>query len=226
MQTQDAPAEIIFKFWPWLEANRKLLIGIGVATLVGFFAWFFLDTQRLQAEIAAGQAYTQFQMSQPPNTTAKQVADGYGRLADKYAGTMAGQRARLQAAAVLFSAGSYPEAQAQFQNFLAGNGSSPLAVYARLGLASCLEAQGKLDDALRTYQTVANAGLDSSEAVMARFAQGRLLEMQGKLIEAASAYESVARSPLGGSLGNEAGQRLGAIQAQAAAAKPAAAPAK
>ena len=31
MQTQDAPAEIIFKLWPWLEANQKRLIAVAVA---------------------------------------------------------------------------------------------------------------------------------------------------------------------------------------------------
>ena len=33
MQTQDAPAEIIFKLWPWLEANKNRLIQVMVNIL-------------------------------------------------------------------------------------------------------------------------------------------------------------------------------------------------
>jgi len=222
MQTQDAPAEIVFKCWPWSEVNQKGLIIIVVAAVVAFFVWFFVSTQRQQTEAAAGQAYTQFQMSQPPTSTAKQVADGYLVLAAKFPDTGAGQRARLQSGAVLFSAGDYAKAQALFQSFLATDSSGSLAVLARLGVAACLEAQGKLEEALAAYHAAASAAPLSAEAIVAKYSQGRVLELQGKTAESLSFYKEVANSPLAGSLASEAAQRIGLLQAKLPAVQPAA----
>jgi predicted negative regulator of RcsB-dependent stress response len=224
MQTQDAPAEIMFKFWPWFEANRKRLIVIFAAAVVGFFVWFFISTQRQQNELAAGQAYTQFQVSQPPTSSAKQVADGYLVLAAKYPDTAAGQRARLQSAAVLFSAGNYAEAHARFQNFLATDSGSSLAVLARLGVAACLESEGKLDDALAAYRAATSAVPGSTEAIVAKYSQGRILELQGKAAESLNLYKEVANSPLAGSLASEAAQRIALLQTKLAAVQPLAKP--
>jgi predicted negative regulator of RcsB-dependent stress response len=222
MQTQDAPAEFIFKLWPWLEANRKRLLFIGAGAAVVIFVWYFLATQREQKEQAAGQAYTQFQLSQPPSSSAQQVADGYLKIASQYAGTVAGQRARLQAAAILFSAGKYPDAQTIFQNFAATESGSSLQAAANLGVAACLEAQGKLDEALTKYNSVSSSYPNTNEATDARFAQGRILELQGKLNEALTYYQEIARVQLAGSLASEAGQRAALIQVKLATAKPAA----
>jgi predicted negative regulator of RcsB-dependent stress response len=219
MQTQDASAEFLLKFWPWLEANRKRLIIAGVAAVVIFFVWFYFSSQRQQAELAAGQAYTEFQLNQPPTLPAQQVADGYLQIANKYAGTLAGQRARLQAAGILFGAGRYAEAQAQFQSFLAAANGSPLAASAQAGIAASLEAQGKLDDALAAYRKVASGYPDSIDAIQAKFAQGRVLESQGKLSDAVNAYQDVVRSPLAGTFASEAGQRIALIQTKLAAVK-------
>jgi predicted negative regulator of RcsB-dependent stress response len=221
MQTQDTPAELIIKFWPWLEANRRRLIVIGAGLLLVCFAWFFFAKQKEQTEITAGQDYTVFQMSQPPTVSAQQVADGYLKIATKYSGTQAGQRAWLQAGAILFGGGRYADAQQVFQNFLKSEGGSPLAAQAKVGFAACLEAQGKLDEALAAYRTAAVGRSDSVEVVVAKFSQGRVLELQGKLTDAVSAYQEVSRSPLAGSLASEAAQRIALLQTKLASAKPA-----
>src|SRR5580698_2424403 len=54
MQTQDAPAEILFKLWPWLEENAKALIIGVVAIVVVVGGYFFIQTQHEQTEINAG----------------------------------------------------------------------------------------------------------------------------------------------------------------------------
>jgi predicted negative regulator of RcsB-dependent stress response len=221
MQTQDAPAEIMFKFWPWFEANRKRLLIVGAVAVVGFFGWFFVSTQNQQNELAAGQAYTQFQLSQPPTAAARQVSDGYLAIATKYPGTEAAQRAWLQSATVLFQAGSYADAQVRFQNFLAADSGSSLAPLAHMGVAASLEAQGKLDGALTAYRTAATAAPGSAEAMAAKFSQGRVLELQGKLTEAVELYKDVEGSPLAGSLASDAAQRVALLQAKLAAAQPA-----
>lgn len=222
METQDASAEFMFKFWPWFEANRNRLIVAAVVLVLAFFVWFFISTQHQQKEVAAGQAYTQFLLNQPPATATQLVADGFLKIATDHPGTLAGQRARLQAAATLFEAGRYAEAQTQFQNFLASEGGSSLAVLAQSGVAASLEAQGKLDDALAAYRKVVTAYPDSTDVILAKFAQGRVLELLGKLSDAVTSYQDVTKSPLAGSLGSEAAQRIAQIQTKLAAAKPAA----
>lgn len=214
----------MFKFWPWLEANRNRLIIAGVAAVLLFVVWLFVTSQQKQNAIAAGQAYTQFQLNQPQNPAMKQVADGYLQIATKYSGTTAAQRAQLQAGAVLFNGGSYADAQKVFENFVATEGSSALTVFARLGIGASLEAQQKLEEALAAYRAAASLSPSSPEAVSAKFSQGRILESQGKLTEALSLYQEVARSPFGGSLASEAGQRAAMIQGKLAVAKPAVQP--
>jgi len=221
MQTQDASAELLVKFWPWFEANRQRLIGTAVAVVVILFIWYFVTTQREQKAVDAGQAFTKLQLTLPPNPTAQQVADAYLKMADKYSGTLAAERAQLQAAAVLFGAGRYADAQALFQKFLGANSGSSLAAAARLGVAACLESQNKLDAAATEYRAVTTSYSSSSEALTAKFSLGRVLELQGKLTEATSYYQEVTRAQLAGSLASEAAQRLAQIQAKLPATKPA-----
>jgi TolA-binding protein len=217
MQTQDAPAEIMFKFWPWLEANKQRLIIGGSAVVLLFVVWMFVSSQQQQKLLAAGQAYTAFQLNQPANPTTKQVADGYLQIATQYAGTAAAQRAQLQAGAILFNGGSYADAQKVFENFVATESGSPLIVYARLGIAASLEAQQKLTEAAAAYGMIATSASSSAEGVQAKFSQARILELQGKSTEAAALYQEITRSPLAGSLATEAGQRLAAMPFKPAA---------
>ena len=220
MQTQDAPAEIIFKLWPWLEANKNRLIGAGVGVLVLWGVYYFVTSQQAQKEVDAGQALTALLVS-PKGGATGQTADDFTKLAAQYPGTAAGQRALLQGAAALFGAGRYADAQAQFQKYLDTSATGPLAATAALGVAASLEAQNKLDAAVAAYQRVASGFASSSSAQPAEFALGRIAEQQNKLTEAVSHYEKIARAGSGGSLAQEAGQRAFELKAKTA---PAAAP--
>jgi predicted negative regulator of RcsB-dependent stress response len=221
MQSQDVSAEFLIKFWPWLEANRKRLIGAAVAAGVILLIWYFVATERAQKAVDAGQAYTQLQLNLPPNPAAPQAADAFLNLAGKYSGTLAAARAQLQAAAVLFSAGHYADAQALFQKLLEANSGGALAAAAQFGVAASLEAQNKLDAAATGYRAVTTGYPESTEVLPAKFSLGRVLELQGKLADAASYYTEVAHSQMAGSLGAEAARRLSQIQAKLAAIKPA-----
>ena len=222
MQSQDASAEFLIKFWPWLEANRKRLIGVAVVVGVALLVWYFITTQRAQKAVEAGQAYTALQLNLPPNPTMPQVTAAFLNIASQYPGTLAAQRAQLQAAVLMFGAGNYADAQALLQKVLDANSAGPLTAAAELAIAACLEAQNKPDDAIKAYRAVTTSHADSAEALPARFALGRVLEAQGKLAEAGSYFQAVMSSPLAGSLGSEAAQRLAQIQAKLAAVKPAA----
>ena len=217
MQTQDAPAEIIFKLWPWLEANKNRLIGALAAVIIVAGIMFFISSHQEQKEVDAGQALTLLLVS--PTASASN-ADAFAQLAAKYPGTAAGQRAQLQAAAALFNAGRYPDAQAQFQKFLDATSTGPLAATAQLGVAASLESQNKLEAAAAAYQKITSAFAGSASVLPAEFALGRIAEQQNKLTEAMSHYENAARASMGGTLAQEAAQRAFAIKAKLAATAP------
>jgi predicted negative regulator of RcsB-dependent stress response len=204
METQDASTEILFKLWPWLEANKNRLLWGGVIIVVLGLVYSFVSWQHEQNVIAAGEAFTQIAFTPATTLSASQRADEFAQLAAKYSGTEAGQRAQLQAAATLFDAGNYADAQTQFQKFLDAS-SGPLAASAALGVAASLEAQGKLDQAATAYLRVTSSYSGSPADLQAEFSLGRLAEAQGKLTEAESYYENAARSgQAGGTISEEA----------------------
>jgi predicted negative regulator of RcsB-dependent stress response len=155
MQTQDASSELLFKLWPWLEANKKsLLLGVIAAGLVVAGLSYF-SAQRVANETAAGQEFTKLMFSALPGA-APQMAEAFAKVAAQHPGTAAAERAQLQAGATLFNAGQYAEAQTQFQKFLSlENSGGAFAATAQLGVATCLEALGK-PETLAAYQKVSS----------------------------------------------------------------------
>jgi TolA-binding protein len=225
MQLQEAPAAYLFKLWPWFEANRIRIIWCGGVIIVGAVLISFYSWQRDQKEIAAGEALSQMIRSIPRNTTASQQADLYLKITTDYQGTSAGQRALLQGAAMLFVAGRYADAQAQFQKFLDAYPGSFFAAQAALGVATSLDAQGKTDLAAGVYQRIINTYSDATAVDSARFALAQTDEHQGKLSEAANLYEAIVRYNPNGSLGSEAGLRLMELKMKLQSASPSTAPA-
>jgi TolA-binding protein len=146
----------------------------------------------------------------------------YLRVAGDHPGTIAGQRAQLQAAATLFTAGDFSGAQTQFQKFLDAYPDSSFSASATLGLAASLDAQGKTDPAVTAYQQVINNFSEAAAVMGAKFALARIDEQQGKLNEALNYYEDVTRAGANGSsLAMEAGIHMVEIKNKLAAAKPA-----
>lgn len=223
MQTQDAPAEIIFKLWPWVEANKNRLLGGVAVILVGWGIVSFVTSQRAQKEIDAGQALTSLMVNPGTNRNDSAMSSAFQQLAATYAGTAAGERARLQAASALFEAGSYADAQAQFKKYLDANPAGPFADTAELGIAACLESQNQMDAAMAAYQRVISAFPGSGSVAQAEFALARQAEKQNKLTEAVSHYENVVRASLGGSLREEAMMHAAELKAKVEAAAPKAA---
>ncbi len=173
MQNQDAPAEILFKFWPWLEANKNRLIGVGVALLVAWGIYAFVSWRQDVQEVTAGEALSQLLVTSAASAEAGKTAEGLLQLAAQYPRTAAGQRARLQGAAALFSASRYAEAQVQFKKFLEANATGALAATAQLGIATCLEAQEK-PEAVAEYQKVIARFAGSPGEAAAKAALSRL----------------------------------------------------
>jgi len=207
IQPQDTTMAYLYKLWPWVEANKNRLIGAGIiAVIAGFIISFYFWRQN-QNEIAAGEALTEAAISTPPNANASQLADSYSKIVADFPGTRAGERAAVQSAAVLFEAGKYAEALAQFQQFVKIHPDSVFSPQAALGVAASLDAQGKTDLASSAYERVISRFSDPNAASTAKFALAQIGERQGKLAAAENFYEEVARSNPNSSLGSEAAMR-------------------
>ncbi|MGA2787947.1 MAG: tetratricopeptide repeat protein [Verrucomicrobiota bacterium] len=225
MEIQDAPATYLFKLWPWFEANRIRIIWGGAVIVVAAGVISFYSWHRDQNEIAAGMALTQVMRSIPRNATASQQADFYLKIATDYQGTTGGQRALLQGAAILYAAGRYADAQAQFQKFLDTYPASFFAAQAALGVATSLDAQGQATLAAGVYQRIINTYADAVAVDSARYALAQIDEHQGKFSEAANLYEALVHYNPDGSLGSEARLRLMELKAKQPSALPSTAPA-
>lgn len=230
MQTPDSTSAelILFRLWPWLEANKNRIIGVVLAITVLAGILFFLNSQHEQNEINAGEAMTTLLLSE--SSTLSQSADSLTQLAAKYSGTEAAKRASLQAGASFFATGRYADAQAQFQKFLDTAPSGPLAATAQLGVAASLEAQGKIDDAVAAYKRTVAGYQHSASEFQADFALGRIAEAQGRPTDAMNYYQAVLQSGMNDTLGQSAYERLMTIKTEqtekgASAAQRAAAPA-
>lgn len=220
MQSQEATAtDFFFKLWPWFEANLKRIAFAGGAVVILVFLFSFYSYTQKQKEITAGQALTKVIIS----STGTQQADAYLKIATEYPGTIAGQRALLEGATMLFTTGKLAEAQTQFQKFLDTYPDNFFTPQALLGMAASLEAQGKTDLAASAYQKVAGAGSNTSMAANAKFSLARIYDAQGKFADATRLYEEVARTYPNSSLSNEAGLRAMELKMKlpAVAAKPA-----
>ena len=214
MQAQDTTTLYLLKLWPWIEAKKTQIIACAAVIVIAIFFISFYSYQSGQKEIAAGRALTQLAVS-PGGLTAEACL----KIAGEYPGTAAGQRALLQGAALLFEAGKYPEAQAQFQKFLDAHPGSALAGEAALGVATSLDVQGK--PAATEFQTVVNNYSEPAIVSAAKFALGRIAEGQGKLNEALSLFEEAARANPGSTLGYEAGMHVLDLRTKLSTSTPA-----
>jgi predicted negative regulator of RcsB-dependent stress response len=224
MQLQDAPSTYLFKLWPWFEANRIRIIWGGAVIVVAAVLISFHSWQRDQKEIEAGKALTQAMTSTLRTATTSQQADRYLKISTEYHGTAGGQRALLQGAAILFAAGKYADAQAQFQNFLNAHPDSMFAAQAALGVATSLDSRGEADLAAGIYQRIINTYSDAVVVDYARFALAQIYEHKGKLAEAANLYETIVKYNPSSSLGSEAGMLLMELKMKQQPASSATAP--
>jgi predicted negative regulator of RcsB-dependent stress response len=211
MQSQEAAAEdILFKLWPWVEANLKRIAFVAGVIVIAVFAYQFNSYRQNGKEIVAGEALTQANMS----VNGEQPVDAGLKIAAEYPGTLAGQRALLQGATALFTSGKYADAQEQFQKFLDTYPDSFFAPQATLGVATSLDALGKTDLAVSAYQKAAGLTSDANVTVVAKFSLARVDEAQGKLAEAAKLFGEISRTYGNTSLGAEAAARAVALNAR------------
>ena len=142
----------------WFEKNKLNLAYAGAAALAVWLAAFTYKHVRTGREAEANAALAA--LNKPADKADKAgkappvLATDYLRVADRHAGTPAGERASLYAADRLFTEGKFPEAKARFEKYLAANPTSPAAATALMGVAASQEAAGETDKAIGTYGQV------------------------------------------------------------------------
>ncbi|MCU0772300.1 MAG: tetratricopeptide repeat protein [Verrucomicrobia bacterium] len=218
MDAELTHSEQWLRFLAWLEDNWRRVaavasIVIGLGVVVAFVLWQGAQKQRNASEALS------LLLVAPEGSS----SDRLTRFASDHAGTEAGTRALLLAGGALFAEGKYPEAQARFEAFLAGQPASPLTPKARLGVAACKEAQGQIDAAIQEYQGLAESRGSGNTMPVARFSLASLYVQQGRPDLARVQYEELARMQ-GSALAMEAQARLRELPAPAASASPEAMP--
>jgi TolA-binding protein len=197
-----------YKFWAWLDTNRKqvtygITIVVGVTLIVWFFVW-----RSSEKEIAASEALSSLALPMLTGAGKTEGTDGYLKLVAEYPNSAAAARALLQAAGAAFAEGKYPEAKGLFERFRGQYRDSAYIGEALLGIAACFDAQGQTNEAMTAYRDLVDHHPGETVIPQAKFALARLSEAQNKPEQAKTYFEEVARNDPYGSLGSEAGMRL------------------
>jgi TolA-binding protein len=215
MQSQDDASVFLFKLWPRIEANKKPIIAGAIIIATAAAAIWIFSEQRDQKEIAAGEALTKLAISQTVQP------DAFLKIAGDYSGTLAAQRAQIEAATMLFESGNYADAQTQFQKYLDDHSDGGLAGQAMFGVAASLDAQGKADLASSAYQRAINNASDPVIMSASKLGLAKILEAQGKYDSALNYFQEVIRANQNNSLGNDAMWHFMQLKNKVPAAAPA-----
>ncbi len=132
IESPEALAGQISKAENFFRKNQKILIGVGVAILVGILAFagyrFYIDSQESSAQIALSNVVYDFEAdSLNKALTGSGGNEGLLNIADEYSGTDAANLANLYAGIALMKQGKFDEAINRLESF----SSSDLLVKAR-----------------------------------------------------------------------------------------------
>jgi predicted negative regulator of RcsB-dependent stress response len=208
MQSDAAHLALQDRLLAWFETNKQVAIRTAIsATIVGIVIgyWFWRQNTR---ETGASEALSRIVGGMASGNAQAESPEALLKVAADFPKTQAAGRAVLIAAADFFAQGKYPEAKAQFENYLRDYGTAAYNLQALLGVAACLDAQGKTDDAVAAYKNIAEHHPNESGAVQAKFALGRLYESQNKLEAARDQYTDLTHGGNASSLSGEAMMRL------------------
>lgn len=208
MDSNVAQLPLSDRLWDWFEAyRRQIILAVAFLFIAGIIVWFVI-WQRETKQSDAGAALTAVEASSITGGPAHPDAEAYLKVAGNYPGSMAGGRALLLAAGVLFDQSKYTEAQALFDRFVREYQGNPLMGQALFGIAACLDAEGKTDPAATAYKDLITRHPNESFVPQAKFALASIYEKQNKAELARDLYQDVERTAPFTSLGNEAGVRL------------------
>jgi len=189
----------LYNLVAWAHTNRKRLITIsaivvGVIAVISIYTW-----HKNSHETEASEQLSLIVVN--PNTRGADAAASaaqYAKVGDAYGDTSAGALAMLLAGQMYFEAGQYPQAQAQFERYMAGHANYPLTSQALAGLAACLDASGKVPEAVARYEELLRSHQQDSTAPQVKAALGRLYLAQNKPEQALHTYEDLLKLNMGG----------------------------
>ena len=171
------PSEPEFDFLTWLEVNRTLLLIALAVVCAGVVGFMVVRARHQAAELEAAKELLTLMPPAGPGETAPAVdAQKLLQLGQQFAGTPAGQQAKLLAASQLFVDGKFAEAQATFAGFEEKYADSPFLGIALLGVAASLDAQNKSAEAITAYDRVIGSFGNDAPGQQARLAKARLLQ--------------------------------------------------
>ncbi len=207
MESEATSSATFYKFLAWFERNTKqILVGTGLAILVGVVVWFFVWRQGEKQKEASAALSAAF-IPQASGDSRSQSAEGFLKVASEYSGSQAGVQALLLGAAALFDQGKYSDARQQFERFTREHRGSPFTAQAFLGIAVSLDAEGKTNEAVTAYKSLMDRYPSENVIPQAKFSLARIYQAQNKPEDAFRLYEDIARSDSFGQLGSESSVR-------------------
>lgn len=193
MSSEAQDSSLSFDVLTWIEEHKQQLkLGLGVV-IIGVTAAIVLHSRSVTVEASASQAVVSAG-SLPPGATNAVPAETWLKLAAEHSGTAAARRSLFLGASQLMQDGKYAEAEAKFNEFLAGGGSDTFTAAAAYGKAVALESQNKLPDALSAYQNVIASFKDDAVSEMARIGKARVHEFSNQFDQALAIYDEFSKS--------------------------------
>jgi len=182
----------LYELWAWYEANRKRVhVWAFVITLVGVIVAYAIWSAG-QKQLHANTAI--FRLGEPLSVIARgeASAEDMAKVAEKYEGTSAAERALMQSGALYFQEKEYQKALDTFTQFSQKHPKSNLAGSAAYGIAVCQDALGKDEEAMVAYQGLIQKY--PSLADLAKINMASIYESKGQLDKAVLLYDEISKT--------------------------------
>lgn len=182
----------LYELWAWYEANRKRVhVWAFVVTLVGVivaYAIWSAGQKQLHANTAV------FLLGEPLSVIARgeASAEDMAKVAEKYEGTSAAERALMQSGALFFQEKEYQKALDTFTQFSQKHPKSNLASSSAYGIAVCQDALGKDEEALVAYQELIQKYPNLAD--LAKINMASIYESKGQLDKAVLLYDEISKT--------------------------------
>lgn len=195
MESEQTQSNYLIDFLAWLEVNKRRLITGGVVLVVLWLAVYTYTYFKGQQELTAEEAMSAV-FKAPLGNPSRSLPDAslLMSVAERHAGSPAGQRALLLAAGALYQQGKFAEAKEKFQKFAGQHAGSSLVPIANYGMAACEDALGNLDSALSGYQAVEQRDPRDPLAPQAKLAMAVIQEARNKPEETLKIYDQLAKA--------------------------------
>lgn len=145
-----------------LANNKKYIFwALGAILVVGCFVLGYLFIYRNPRLNSSWEAYNKVELNAVANDTV--AAAEYGKVADKYSGTDAGNLAALSAAEALYNIGKYAEAAKYLQKF--SSDDDVLEANALVLLGDCYVNIKKYDEAISAFQKAVRTANNNPQIV-------------------------------------------------------------